>query len=71
MITGAVRAVGECPAIRLARLWRDQGKRTAARDLLAPLYAWFTEGFDTAELKGAKALLEELGERHARGATQP
>ncbi len=49
MITGAVRAVGECPAIRLARLWRDQGKRTAARDLLAPLYAWFTEGFDTAD----------------------
>ena len=48
-------------AISLARLWRDQGKRVAARDLLAPLYAWFTEGFDTGDLVDAKALLEELG----------
>jgi predicted ATPase len=44
----------------LARLWRDQGKRTEARDLLAPIYGWFTEGFDTPDLKEAKALLEEL-----------
>jgi hypothetical protein len=44
----------------LARLWRDQGKRAEARDLLAPVYGWFTEGFDTLDLKQAKALLEEL-----------
>jgi predicted ATPase len=44
----------------LARLWRDQGRRTQARDLLAPVYGWFTEGFDTRDLKEAKALLEEL-----------
>ena len=44
----------------LARLWRDQGKRAEARDLLGPLYAWFTEGFDTADLKDAKALLDAL-----------
>jgi class 3 adenylate cyclase/tetratricopeptide (TPR) repeat protein len=48
-------------ATSLARLWRDQGKRTEARDLLAPIYAWFTEGFDTLDLVEAKALLEELG----------
>jgi predicted ATPase len=48
-------------ATSLARLWRDQGKRDAARELLAPVYAWFTEGFDTQDLKEAKALLEELG----------
>jgi tetratricopeptide (TPR) repeat protein len=47
-------------ATTLARLWRDQGKRDAARALLAPIYTWFTEGFDTADLKEAKALLEEL-----------
>jgi predicted ATPase len=44
----------------LARLWCDQGKRTEARDLLAPIYGWFTEGFDTPDLKEAKAMLEEL-----------
>jgi predicted ATPase len=44
----------------LARLWRDQGKRQQAHDLLAPVYGWFTEGFDTLDLKEAKALLEEL-----------
>ena len=44
----------------MARLWRDQGKRDAARDLLAPVYGWFTEGFDTLDLKEAKALLDEL-----------
>jgi predicted ATPase len=47
-------------ASSLARLWRDQGKRAQARDLLAPIYHWFTEGFDTADLKGANELLEEL-----------
>ena len=47
-------------ATSLARLWQSQGKRTEARDLLAPVYNWFTEGFDTADLKDAKALLEEL-----------
>jgi predicted ATPase len=48
-------------AMSMARLWRDQGKRDEARDLLAPVYGWFTEGFDTLDLKEAKALLEELG----------
>ena len=47
-------------ATSLARLWRDQGKRAEAHDLLAPVYGWFTEGFDTADLKDAKALLDEL-----------
>ena len=47
-------------ATSLARLWRDQGRRAEARDLLAPVYGWFTEGFDTLDLKEAKALLEEL-----------
>jgi class 3 adenylate cyclase/predicted ATPase len=47
-------------AASLARLWRDQGKRTEARDLLAPIYGWFTEGFDTPDLKEAEALLDEL-----------
>jgi class 3 adenylate cyclase/predicted ATPase len=47
-------------ATSLARLWREQGRRTEAGDLLAPLYGSFTEGFDTADLKEAKALLEEL-----------
>jgi class 3 adenylate cyclase/predicted ATPase len=45
-------------AINLARLWHDQGKRKEARDLLAPIYSWFTEGFDMADLKDAKALLD-------------
>jgi hypothetical protein len=44
----------------LARLWQSQGKRQAAYDLLAPVYAWFTEGFDTPDLQVAKALLEGL-----------
>jgi predicted ATPase len=47
-------------ATSLARLWRDQGKRTDARDLLAPIYGCFTEGFDTRDLKEAAALLTEL-----------
>jgi predicted ATPase len=44
----------------LARLWRDQGKVPQARELLPPVYGWFTEGFDTLDLKEAKALLDEL-----------
>jgi predicted ATPase len=47
-------------AMSLARLWRDQGKVQQARELLAPVYGWFTEGFDTRDLKEAKVLLEEL-----------
>ena len=47
-------------AMSLARLWRDQGKQQQARELLAPVYGWFTEGFDTRDLKEAKALLDEL-----------
>jgi predicted ATPase len=47
-------------AMSLACLWQQQGKRTEARELLAPIYGWFTEGFDTADLQEAKALLEEL-----------
>jgi predicted ATPase len=47
-------------AMSMARLWRDQGKRNEARELLAPVYSWFTEGFDTLDLKEAKALLDEL-----------
>jgi predicted ATPase len=47
-------------AMSMARLWRDQGKRQQARDLLAPVHGWFTEGFDTFDLKQAKALLDEL-----------
>jgi predicted ATPase len=47
-------------AMSLARLWRDQGKVRQAHELLAPVYGWFTEGFDTRDLKEAKALLEEL-----------
>jgi predicted ATPase len=47
-------------AVSLARLWQQQGKRDAARELLAPVYGWFTEGFDTADLQEAQVLLEEL-----------
>jgi len=47
-------------ATSMARLWRDQGKRDEAHDLLAPIYGWFTEGFDTLDLKEARALLDEL-----------
>jgi predicted ATPase len=47
-------------SMSLARLWRDQGKVQQARELLAPVYGWFTEGFDTRDLKDAKVLLEEL-----------
>jgi predicted ATPase len=48
-------------AVSLARLRHDQGHAAEARDLLAPAYGWFTEGFDTPDLKEAKALLDELG----------
>ena len=47
-------------ATSMARLWRDEGKRDEARELLALVYGWFTEGFDTFDLKEAKALLDEL-----------
>jgi predicted ATPase len=52
----AVAAVEE----GVAAVWRDQGKRQEARELLAPVYGWFTEGFDTRDLKEAKTLLDEL-----------
>jgi len=48
-------------AMTLARLWQRQGKRTEAYELLAPIYGWFTEGFDTVDLQQAKALVEEVG----------
>jgi predicted ATPase len=48
-------------ATSLARLWHEQGKRSEARALLAPTYGWFIEGFDTPDLREAKALLDELG----------
>ncbi len=47
-------------SMSLARLWRDQGKVQQARELLAPVYGWFTEGFDTRDLSEAKALLDDL-----------
>jgi predicted ATPase len=47
-------------AMSMARLWRDRGKRYEARELLAPVYGWFTEGFDTLYLKEAKTILDEL-----------
>jgi predicted ATPase len=49
-------------AMSMTRLWRDQGRREAARGLLAPVYGWFTEEFDTRDLKEAKALLDELAQ---------
>ena len=51
-------------AMSMARLWRDQGKPQQARELLAPVYSWFTEGFDTLDLKEAKALLDDLATLH-------
>jgi predicted ATPase len=47
-------------AMSLSRLWQQQGKRAEARELLAPIYGWFTEGFDTADLQEARALLVDL-----------
>jgi predicted ATPase len=55
-----------CATMSMARLWREQGKREEARELLAPVYGWFTEGFDTRDLKEAKALLDELAAREVR-----
>jgi predicted ATPase len=49
-----------CAAMSLARLWQRQGKRAEARELLAEIYGWFTEGFDTADLQDARALLDAL-----------
>ncbi len=54
--------------VTLARLWQSRGKRQEARDLLAPVHDWFTEGFDTADLRDARALLGELGWRGPAGA---
>ena len=48
-------------ATRLARLWLDQGKTTQARQLLSEVYAWFSEGFETADLRAARVLLDEIG----------
>jgi predicted ATPase len=56
----AVMVTGRTAEMSMARLWRDQGKRDNARELLAPVYGWFTEGFDTRDLKEAKALLDDL-----------
>ena len=53
-------------AMSLSRLWQCQGKRQEAQALLAPIYDWFTEGFDTADLQEAQALLAELGGEHRR-----
>jgi predicted ATPase len=47
-------------AMSVAQLWRDQGKRQQAHDILAPVCGWFTEGFDALDLKEAKALFEQL-----------
>jgi predicted ATPase len=55
-------------ALDLARLWCDQGQCNEARNLLAPVYGWFTEGFDTPVLKEAKAMLDELRQSSARPA---
>jgi predicted ATPase len=49
-------------AVSLARLWRDQARKSDAHHLLSPIHAWFTEGFDCADLKAAKVLLEELSD---------
>jgi hypothetical protein len=63
---GAARGLAGCGARRSTRMeaqgvWQQQGKQAEARALLAPIYGWFTEGFDTADLREAKALREELG----------
>jgi predicted ATPase len=54
------RALELRAALSLSRLWQQQGQRAEAYELLAPIYGWFTEGFDTADLQEAKALLEAL-----------
>ena len=55
------KSLGLRAAVSLSRLWQQQGKQAEARELLAPVYGWFTEGFDTADLQDARALLEALG----------
>jgi predicted ATPase len=55
----------------VGRLWQQQGKQKEAHELLAEIYGWFTEGFDTADLKDAQALLDELAERDRRDAAAP
>jgi hypothetical protein len=59
-LSGPCCACGERWRVFGPEAWRDQGKRDQARDLLAPVYGWFTEGFDTRDLKEAKVLLDEL-----------
>jgi predicted ATPase len=54
----------------LARLWQRQGKRAEAHELLAPVYGWFTEGFDTADLQAAKALLNQATQHWHTGSTR-
>jgi predicted ATPase len=58
-------------ALSLSRLWQQQGKRAEAYELLAPLYGWFTEGLDTADLQEAQALLEALRAPDASGPALP
>jgi predicted ATPase len=58
-------------ATSIARQWRDQGKCAQAHGLLAPVYGWFTEGFETADLKDAKALLDELASAENVRALRP
>ena len=58
-------------AMSMARLWRDQGKKQQGRELLAPIYGWFTEGFDTRDLKEAKALLDALVPEVEKAAREP
>ena len=60
MLTEQAKSYGLRAATCIAKLWGEQGRRVAARELLAPVYGWFTEGFDTADLKDAKRLLAEL-----------
>jgi predicted ATPase len=60
MISRGASATSARPNAFLARLWQSQGKRQDAYDLLAPVYGWFTEGFDTADLQEAKLLLDQL-----------
>ena len=58
-------------AMSSSRLWQQQGQRAAARELLTPIYGWFTEGFDTADLQEAKTLLDALGSSDRDGTSMP
>jgi hypothetical protein len=64
--SGEARNSGSYAAISLARLWSEQGSRDAVRNLLGPIYGWFTEGFDAPVLMEAKALLAELSSGTSR-----